>query len=491
MEQGEVKQKRAIPLTPEQTERSNKFGVGIYGFSFIAWVGIMIIRGEVIVADLVLMAVCFAICAYLGVKKGREPKTHIYMSVTYLIPFIVVTLTTNVEIYPVVFITVYSLMVYQNVRLVYCGTLATLLVNTIDMVMALISGQAAGDIALELVSTFLFGAYSIYTILRIYKSTKENMDVIQNQTEEAIRLALHVDTISKEIIDHFSDITDGMETITEQADENKGALSHISSASVENNQEMQHQEELTQNIYAIVQETQANAERVQQDAEEVYDKVSEGVVLSENMRMQADVVSKDISDTNDIVTDLVSQIQGVSAITDAILSISSQTNLLALNASIEAARAGEAGKGFAVVADEIRTLAEQTKTSTEEITGIMNQLIDVANKSVEKMNHCVEGIQVQNVKIDDVSSSFEQTKENVGELKSRMEGIIVGINDVTQNTANIVESVSNVSVNTERVTELSDSGAQGAAVIYDTIKEFSETIEKLHGRVRELQDAIK
>ena len=67
-------------------------------------------------------------------------------------------------------------------------------------------------------------------------------------------------------------ITDGMHDITEQANENKGALSDISSASSVNSQEMSHQSELTQNIYAIVQETQASAERVQQNAEEVYEK---------------------------------------------------------------------------------------------------------------------------------------------------------------------------------------------------------------------------
>ena len=68
---------------------------------------------------------------------------------------------------------------------------------------------------------------------------------------------------------------------------------------------------------------------------------------------------------------------------DVITDIASQTNLLSLNASIEAARAGEAGRGFAVVASEISQLAEQSNQAAVEIRGIINELIDNSNRSVE------------------------------------------------------------------------------------------------------------
>ena len=43
MATGGKKQKKAIALTPEQTARSNKLGVGIYGVSLLGWVMIMLI----------------------------------------------------------------------------------------------------------------------------------------------------------------------------------------------------------------------------------------------------------------------------------------------------------------------------------------------------------------------------------------------------------------------------------------------------------------
>lgn len=87
---------------------------------------------------------------------------------------------------------------------------------------------------------------------------------------------------------------------------------------------------------------------------------------------------------------------------DLINQVASQTRLLALNATIEAARAGEAGRGFSVVAGEVKTLANETSSSSEEIMGQVNTVqqaaadavavLESVTGSIREMSSLVNGI---------------------------------------------------------------------------------------------------
>jgi methyl-accepting chemotaxis protein len=65
----------------------------------------------------------------------------------------------------------------------------------------------------------------------------------------------------------------------------------------------------------------------------------------------------------------------ISTVAITVKELADRSNMLALNAAIEAVRSGEHGKGFAVVAKEIRTLANRSIVSTNQIREMLEEVV--------------------------------------------------------------------------------------------------------------------
>jgi methyl-accepting chemotaxis protein len=85
-------------------------------------------------------------------------------------------------------------------------------------------------------------------------------------------------------------------------------------------------------------------------------------------------------------------LQQVGRVAESIGRIARQTRLLSLNAGVEASRAGDAGRGFAVVAGEVKTLAEETRSATVNISDTVRalgeQIEGLMKESAEATRHC-------------------------------------------------------------------------------------------------------
>lgn len=176
------------------------------------------------------------------------------------------------------------------------------------------------------------------------------------------------------------------------------------------------------------------------------------------------------------VRQLSQKSEAINSILNTITSISAQTNLLALNASIEAARAGEAGRGFAVVANEIRTLAEASANSTNDIKSIIASIQEEVLDSVNKAVQTCEIIEEQNKSVEEVNNVFNRIYETINSMSKQIDETGTLITELSKSKDIIVDNITSVSA-------VAEENAASAEEVTATLNEQATTFNKVYEKV--------
>lgn len=182
-------------------------------------------------------------------------------------------------------------------------------------------------------------------------------------------------------------------------------------------------EEQSRLLNTIAQEVVSSSAEASDSAAETTKKAEQGAGTVSSLKNAIMDVDHKTAILKRTINDLGVQAQGISRIMGVITGIANQTNLLALNAAVEASRAGEAGKGFAVVADEVRSLAEKTRSATQEVGSSVDAIQKGTRESVAGM--------------EEATASVQKSTELAGTAQEALAEIV----SLTQTTAEQIRSI--------------------------------------------------
>ena len=293
------------------------------------------------------------------------------------------------------------------------------------------------------------------------------------------------------------DVSDSSINISEMSNDVALAIGEVANTAEEISKGTMESAESLTNVSCNLEGVSQDINNIDKEAKDINNKAIETNALGEDGINIINVVMSKTTETkesamevNKVISLVSESVSKIGVMNQAISQITEQTNLLALNAAIEASRAGEAGKGFAVVADEIRKLAEESKTSSREITSIVQNVLNQTSVIVKENDTISSLFQTQINETTKAMFSFDEIISLVLEVSKEINSLDENSESISKRKQNIIENITNSSAISEELSAATEEIHASSSELSTSSERVADSAENLSILTKSILDKL-